>query len=192
MLSFERHKMKADEADLAAEIASAAKAVDENRELDRLTKIEEGSQFVLFSASGLHMCLPVEDVSELVALQGLVITPLPALSGPFAGIVRLRGRLMPVIDLAEHMGREAVVRGGQARLVLCKHHEGMMALLVSEVIAVETLPKSAFRELAASKWGQYGKFISSMLCYEEIDYAVLAETVLWTFLRSSLSLREGK
>ena len=69
--------------------------------------------------------------------------------------------------------------------------EGMMALLVSEVTAVETVQKTAFRELAASKWGKLGRFISSMFHYDEIDHAVLSVKELWDHFRSSLALREG-
>jgi purine-binding chemotaxis protein CheW len=81
-----------------------------------------------FRAGGRHFALAAGDVREVVAMPAL----LPALDPPgwVAGVLDLRGRMIPVVDLRVLLGLEALERGVQTPLVVVRSPTGEVGLIV--------------------------------------------------------------
>jgi len=88
--------------------------------------------------------VPLFFVDAIEHLRGL--TPVPGLPPHWRGIVNLRGRLLPVLDLARHLGlvdrkRSDLAQDEEtsAELVVVTHKHLSICLLVDSVAGVETV-----------------------------------------------------
>lgn len=107
---------------------------------------ERGMQVVVFRLGGeLHAC-DVQRVEEVVT--GERLHPLPDLPPAVAGVIRLRGALVPVLDVAPVLG--LTLREAQTPAVLIvEGGAGRVGVAVDEVREVTTLPASAVRGAGA-------------------------------------------
>lgn len=62
-------------------------------------------QYLVLSISGLELGIPLERVSEAIPYDGF--SPLPGAPDHVLGLVHVRGRVVPVFDLAKPLGRRA-------------------------------------------------------------------------------------
>jgi len=87
---------------------------------------------VLFTAAGLKMIAPLDEVKEILNYPPTV-TKVPGATKWMLGVANIRGNLLPIIDLQVYLGGQAVNIGRRAR-VLVVNHEGLYAgLLVADV-----------------------------------------------------------
>jgi purine-binding chemotaxis protein CheW len=86
-----------------------------------------------------HFGVNLHQVQEIQPLKGL--TPVPGVGAHWAGVVNLRGRLYPVLDLRHYLGHPAfaVPDGGQIVLVAAAKLE--VALWTSDVLGVRHVPQ---------------------------------------------------
>jgi len=94
---------------------------------------EQSRQLVVCALGDEHYGLPIEQVREIVR----AVDPRPVASElPWMrGVIGLRGRLVPVHDLAVRLGVEAR-RGASAKLVIVEIAADPQALLVDDVVEV--------------------------------------------------------
>jgi purine-binding chemotaxis protein CheW len=62
------------------------------------------SQYLSFMVSGLNLAVPLERVSEILSYEG--VSAVPGTPAFVRGVVHVRGRVIPVIDLAVKLGRQ--------------------------------------------------------------------------------------
>ena len=151
---------------------------------------DEAVQLVFANAAAVNMALHISSTVELVTTQHLTLVNLPHLKSPLSGIVRRRGRLIPVIDGGLLIGGTPASRGNHGRLVVCKGLDGELGILVDEVTSVTTVKKKEFRHMASSQWSSIGEFVSSVVEFDGNDHVVLDIPLLWNHLRSRVPLRE--
>lgn len=93
---------------------------------------------VVFKVGGSEYVLPAADVVQMESFSGA--TPVPGARRDVIGVVQVRGKIVPVIDLRARFGLEAVERGLDSRVVVGRHGERTVALLVDsarEVVKLE-------------------------------------------------------
>lgn len=103
---------------------------------------ERGVQVVVFRLGGeLHACdvLRVEEV-----VTGERVHPLPDVPPPVLGVIRLRGALLPVVDVAPALGLRLRETDTPGVLVL-EGAGGRLGVAVDEVREVATLPASSIQ-----------------------------------------------
>lgn len=90
-------------------------------------------QLVVCALGGEEYGLPIEHVREIVRFA----EPRPVASDVpwMRGVINLRGRLVPVHDLAVRLGVPAA-RGSQAKLVIVDTADEPVGLLVDDVVEV--------------------------------------------------------
>lgn len=88
--------------------------------------------------AGEHYALPVEAAVEVVERGEL--TPVPGAPSPVAGVRNVRGRILPVFDLAALLG---VATAEAERIVVVEHAGERVGLAVDAVPGVERLPPAA-------------------------------------------------
>jgi len=89
---------------------------------------EKPETWVTFEVAGEVYGLPVLAVEEV--LRVTVITRLPYAPAPMRGITQLRGRVLPVVDLAVRLGAPPVEIGPQSRIVVVTARGRTLGLLV--------------------------------------------------------------
>jgi purine-binding chemotaxis protein CheW len=86
-------------------------------------------QIVVFSLRGENYALPIADVSEIIRY-----TPRRSISSDapwIRGIISLRGKVIPVFDLASCLGLAAA--GEPAKIIVIESHTGHLGVMVDEL-----------------------------------------------------------
>ncbi|HEX6738972.1 MAG TPA: chemotaxis protein CheW [Vicinamibacteria bacterium] len=114
-----------------------------------------GPQIVALRCGGTTFGIPIDRVREIVMVPE--ITPVPE-SGEFIrGIINLRGRILPVLDLGQRLGLGSGPRDGSGRILVVEpepqHPLGLLVDEASEVLRVPDGLMSPPPELASGPLG---------------------------------------
>lgn len=106
---------------------------------------EVTTQHLLFVLGAETFAVHIAQVREIIEYAG--VTTVPMMPPVLRGVINLRGRVVPVVDLSVRFGREPTTPGKRASVVIAevsaddsKHLVGVMVNAVSEVVE---LPPSA-------------------------------------------------
>lgn len=81
--------------------------------------------------------LPVTPIEQIVPM--VTITPLPEIGEPVAGVINVRGRAVPVVDLRRHVGQADAAFLLDTPIVLARIGPHSLGLIVDEVLDVLSL-----------------------------------------------------
>ena len=98
---------------------------------------EQSQQVVVFDLSGETYALEIAFVNEIIRIQP--ITPVPGSVDYIEGLINLRGRVTPVVDMRKRFDLPARATGERSRIIVMQISEdivGMIVDAVSEVITV--------------------------------------------------------
>lgn len=91
-----------------------------------------------FSLSGLFFVLPMSDVSEMLEVPAY--TKIPGVKPWVNGIANVRGRLLPVFDLAAYFGNHLLENKKRQRLLVIDNEKVYAGLRVDQVFGMQYLP----------------------------------------------------
>ena len=74
------------------------------------------SQYLVFSVSRMEMAVSLACISEIVPYER--VSEVPGTPSYVRGVVHVRGRVIPVIDLAQKLGRAAEVPGKRTCILM--------------------------------------------------------------------------
>jgi purine-binding chemotaxis protein CheW len=118
---------------------------------------------VVFRVDRAEYVLPAASVLELESFTGA--TPVPGAAPYIAGLVQIRGRVIPVVDLRKRFGMPAVDRQLEHRVIVVEHEGRQVGLLVDTAREVMRVPAEAFRpppELIVEQAGPYVKAVAEV------------------------------
>ncbi len=72
---------------------------------DDPSQVDTGSKFLTFVLEGGTYGIPILIVREIIAMQP--VTPLPRMPQAIEGVINLRGKIIPVLDLRRSLGLNA-------------------------------------------------------------------------------------
>lgn len=98
---------------------------------------------VLFQVGDADYVVPASDVSSMETFQGA--TRVPGTVGHVLGIMQVRGRVVPVVDLRARFGLEPAPVTVDSRVVVVRHREREVALLVDRARQVVDIADDQFR-----------------------------------------------
>lgn len=97
-----------------------------------------------FKVGGTHFGLRVEDVREVVALgnagpsSGLELTVVPGVDLPFRGVLMLRRRSVPVLDLRAFFGLPSTHGSAfRPRILIVEHTPFIVGIQTDEISGIE-------------------------------------------------------
>lgn len=96
------------------------------------------SLHVVFKVGNADYVLPASEVSEMESFTGA--TKIPGTAAYVAGIVQIRGKVIPLVDLRARFGLPAIERGLDARVIVVRNGDRLVGLLADcarEVIKIE-------------------------------------------------------
>ncbi|SMQ66201.1 purine-binding chemotaxis protein CheW [Devosia lucknowensis] len=137
----------------------------------------ETRQFITFSCAGQNFGIDIMAMREI--RNWSPVTPLPAQKPDVLGVIDIRGRVVPIHDLALRIGCAAVVqeqREGQVILVLKVdgHDMGLLVDSVSDIIDVKAEDMLAVPQVEGSS----ARFLAGIARQGDTLVAILdAETV---------------
>jgi len=99
--------------------------------------------YVVFSVAGTEYALPASVVLQLEPYQGS--TPVPGTPDHVAGIVQVRGHVIPVVDLRRLFGHEVQAPTFDTRIVVTESGGRRVGLLVDKSREVLRIEQAALR-----------------------------------------------
>jgi purine-binding chemotaxis protein CheW len=102
-----------------------------------------GDLHVLCKIAEADYVLPAVDVLQMESFSGA--TKVPGAAPHVAGLVQIRGRVVPVIDLRVLFGFETIAPTIDSRVVVMKHGARTVALLVDCAREVLKIPAADFQ-----------------------------------------------
>jgi purine-binding chemotaxis protein CheW len=97
---------------------------------------------VLFRVGEADYLLPATDVTQMETFGGA--TRVPGSAAHVAGLVQIRGRVVPVLDVRARFGLPAVERGLDARVVVVRSGLRLVGLLVDRAREVLQISEDLF------------------------------------------------
>lgn len=94
-----------------------------------------------FSLMGVNLVVPMQSLAEMIDVPPC--TKLPGVQGWVKGIASVRGRLLPVFDLAAYFGEQLTAVKKQQRLLVLENHAIYAGLQVDQVYGVVHFPEDA-------------------------------------------------
>jgi purine-binding chemotaxis protein CheW len=101
---------------------------------------------VVFSLHGEYYGLPIEVVREIIRYVPPSATA--TASGVIQGMISLRGRTLPIVDLSSRLGRQMEV-GSQTRILVVEVSGGALGLVVDTVDGILPIPAEQIEPVPA-------------------------------------------
>ena len=98
----------------------------------------EATQLVVFKIDKSEYALPVGNVGEI--LRMVAIAPVPEAPSWLPGVINLRGRVIPVIDLRTRLGLEPVAAGVNTPILVAEAAGQTVGLVADSVTELLTVP----------------------------------------------------
>ncbi len=102
-----------------------------------MTAAEGERQLVVFSLHGEHYGLPITTVREIIRYVKPSATA--AARGVMRGMISLRGRTLPIVDLSSRLGQSLEV-GTKTRILVVEITAGALGLVVDTVDGILPVP----------------------------------------------------
>jgi len=88
-------------------------------------------QAVIFSINGQHYALPIMQIQEIIRM--VQVTPVPGSEHAVEGIINLRGKILPVINLSKKMGLSPKQYDADTRIIVVEVNDKRLGLIVDEM-----------------------------------------------------------
>lgn len=139
--------------------------------------LPEAGKFLNFQLGQERYSLSVAEVREIIRL--CPITPVPRMPVHFLGVINLRGKIVPVIDLRQRLHLPAAEAKDRACIIVVHHHGaespdqlvGLQVDLVDEVVFIE---QTAIEPVPDFCDTIDGKFIQAMAKYKDTVITILS------------------
>jgi purine-binding chemotaxis protein CheW len=118
------------------------------------------SLYVLFRVGDSDYVLPAADVLQMESYEGA--TRVPGTAPYVVGLVQMRGRVVPVIDLRQRFGLPAIEATIDSRVVVVQHDGRTVGLLVDSAREVIHLDESALEEPPDVMTASGHRFVQSL------------------------------
>lgn len=109
-----------------------------------MTAAEAERQLVVFSLHGEHYGLPITTVREIIRYVAPSATA--AARGIIQGMISLRGRTLPIVDLSSRLGQSLDV-GSKTRILVLEIASGPLGLVVDTVDGILPVPAAHIQAL---------------------------------------------
>jgi purine-binding chemotaxis protein CheW len=134
--------------------------------------------FVLFRVAAENYGLPIERVQSIIRYERG--TPVPKAPDVVQGVINLRGRIIPVVDLPARLGRGTFVPEATSRIVVAEAEAGVVGLAVdaaSEVVhldpeTIQPPPEAAMNPDAVDAIAGVAEYQGALVIILDLDRAV--------------------
>lgn len=134
------------------------------QQLARMSEAEieqELTDFIIVTVGPEKFALEIPAIQEIQTLRGL--TPVPGAGDVWSGVVNLRGRLLPVLDMARVLGiRVTSDYTESGRVVVVSVGAYHMGLLVQDVLGVQRMANADIRPSLVDAGGQAREIVSGI------------------------------
>ena len=98
-------------------------------------------QLVVFDLASEHYGVDISDVREIMRMQN--ITKVPGAMSYVEGVINLRGKVLPVLDLRKRLGLKVAEQTEESRIVVVDIADGEVGVIVDAVTEVLRVPNAS-------------------------------------------------
>ncbi len=127
---------------------------------------------VSFVLNKLNFVVQIGEIAEILPVPDT--TPLPGVHTWAKGVANVRGRLIPIVDLGEFLGRQRNNLTSTNRIMIIERKDLSVGLIIDEVQGMVQLSNDSYQEkLPAGMPGDLQPFTSG--CFQgQTDYVVFS------------------
>jgi len=134
---------------------------------------------VIVGSGNEEYAIPVENVRSIEKLES--INPIPNLPDYMLGLMKIRGELVPVLDVEQILYNRKAPHNDVVRVVIVQTDSLSIGLLVLSAKEILDLPSDSLKQVGLSNFSRT-KFVSSVANLEDrmitlIDPAILVSTL---------------
>lgn len=145
---------------------SIAPAADEFYKRDIEKKGEDGLlQFLSFIVDDEEYALELSETSEVVKMRE--ITEVPHAPLFIAGIISLRGEIIPVVSLQKRLGLKEKDISSEARMVIAFHTDIKVGLIVDKIMGVLRIDPKTIESAPPAQQEAGAEFIRGLVHHQE-------------------------
>jgi len=137
--------------------------------IDEVKENIERDQYLTFDSAGEIYAIGILQVKEIIPFEGA--TKVPMAPSLIAGLINLRGKAVPVIDLAIKFGQAKTLRTNRTCVIIVDvtvgKDEVIMGILTDSVRHVIDVPKSEIDEAPNFGTGLPSQFLSGLAKVED-------------------------
>lgn len=129
-----------------------------------------------FELLGRRFVAPMGEVSEMQEVPGF--TRLPGVKPWMKGVANVRGRLLPVCDLAVFMGDRIRKPRKQQRILILEDGDLYTGLLVDQVFGMQHFPEDTFASEPSTQTHQETPFVDGCFRHQGVEWVVFSPAKL--------------
>ncbi|WP_201527303.1 MULTISPECIES: chemotaxis protein CheW [Psychrobacter] len=154
-------------------LADLAKARKTGRQSGR----EADWRGVVFEIGGQRLVAPLGEVSEVLTMPEY--TGMPLVQPWLLGIANVRGRLLPLTDLAKFLHIPSRSRQmSQRKVIVIDHQSIFIGLLVDQVLGIEQFTRSQYRAEAINIDSPFAPYNHGKFLKNEQDWFIFMPSLL--------------
>ncbi|TXD96398.1 purine-binding chemotaxis protein CheW [Psychrobacter frigidicola] len=154
-------------------LADLAKA----RKVGRQGGQEADWRGVVFEVGGQRLVAPLGEVSEVLMMPEY--TSMPMVQPWLIGIANVRGRLLPLTDLAKFLHIPSRARQmSQRKIIVIDHQSIFVGLLVDQVLGIEQFTRREYRAEAINIDSPFAPYNHGKFLKNEQDWFIFMPSLL--------------
>ena len=131
-----------------------------DRESETSSDVEvDGGKFLTFFLGEEEYAIEILKVQEIIGL--MKITPVPKMPDYIRGVLNLRGKIVPVMNLRTRFGLQEIEDTDETCIIVIQHEEYLMGVLVDKVSEVVDIATSDIEEVP-SIGGEQSEYLSGI------------------------------
>ena len=131
----------------------------------RVVRNEGCGRYVVFRLAGYEYALDVRVVREVV--RSPRISPVVEASGFVEGVINLRGKMAPVVDLGKRLHSSPTERTGESVVIVLKPGSRLVGFIVSSITELATIREQAIEPPAEMDGEDRSYWARGMACLDD-------------------------
>ena len=129
-----------------------------------------------FELMGKRFVAPMGEVSEMLEVP--VSTRLPGVQSWVKGIANVRGRLLPLFDMANFFGSALTLKRKQHRVLILETEGLYSGLVVDRVFGMQHFPVDTFSAQQSQELDAAGQYVDGCYNVDNVEWAVFSPAKL--------------
>ncbi len=131
---------------------------------------------IVFEIGGQRLVAPMGEVSEILVIPEY--TSMPLVQPWLLGIANVRGRLLPLTDLAQFLNTPSRQKKNQRKVMVIDHDTIFSGLLVDQVLGIEQFTRGQYRAEAIDSDSPFAPYNHGKFVKDKQDWFIFMPSLL--------------
>lgn len=127
---------------------------------DEQDQLVEGGKFLSFFLGTEEYAIEILKVQEIIGL--MPITPVPRMPDYIKGVLNLRGKIVPVMNLRTRFGLKEIEYTEETCIIVVQENQYLMGVIVDKVSEVADIEGNQIEEVPALGAGEQSDYLSGL------------------------------